>query len=197
MTDRPDPWGPYRATLEDHLDTCADYLGRLLRSLGGEIAPDRHYFADKAHQLQTAARRMVRIVQDIDRWLGECGTTVEHDDAEGTRVIGECTLPAGHDGTHDEWPYLEARREEIDSALGPDVSWEPLEDAKASRIALYFGDVDPDNRQDWPTYRAWPSKGWVSFVRCCSPSSARRHKPGLQNPSCVAALSAQASWMRT
>jgi hypothetical protein len=101
MTDRPDPWGLYRATIEDHLDTCADYLGRLRRSLAGEIAPDRHYFADKAHQLHSAARRMVRIVQDIDRWLGECGT-VDHDDADGTRVIGECTLPAGHEGTHDD-----------------------------------------------------------------------------------------------
>jgi uncharacterized protein YukE len=102
MSDTADPWGPYRATIEDHLDACADYLGRLRRSLAGEIAPDRHYFADKAHQLHTAARRMDRIVQDIDRWLGECGTTVDHDDADGTRFIGECALPAGHDGTHDD-----------------------------------------------------------------------------------------------
>jgi hypothetical protein len=102
MTDTPDPWGPYRATIEDHLDTCADYLGRLRRSLVGEIAPDRHYFADKAHQLHTAARRMVRIVQDIDRWLGDCGTTLEHGAADGTHVVSECTLPAGHDGSHDD-----------------------------------------------------------------------------------------------
>lgn len=53
------------------------------------------------------------------------------------------------------WPHLEAHRHEIDTALGPGVSWEPLEDAKASRIALYFGDVDPDDRDAWPTYRAW------------------------------------------
>jgi hypothetical protein len=60
VTDTHDPWGPYRATIEDHLDTCGDYLDRLRRSLAGEIAPDRHYFADKAHHLHTAARRMVR-----------------------------------------------------------------------------------------------------------------------------------------
>ena len=101
MSDTPSPWGPYRVTIENHLETCADYLGPLRRSLAGEIAPDRHYFADKAYQLHTAAHRMVRIVQDIDRWLGECGTTVEHDDA-GTRFIAECTLPAGHDGIHDD-----------------------------------------------------------------------------------------------
>jgi hypothetical protein len=102
MSDMPGPCGPYRATIEDHLDCCADYLGRLRRSLAGEIAPDRDYFADRAHQLHNAAGRMVRIVQDIDRWLGDCGTTVEHDDADGTRFIGECTLPAGHDGAHDD-----------------------------------------------------------------------------------------------
>ena len=45
---------------------------------------------------------MLRIVQDIDHWLGECGMTLEHDEADGTRLIGECTLPAGHDGTHDD-----------------------------------------------------------------------------------------------
>lgn len=32
MTDSPDSWGRYRATIEDHLDTCADYLGRLRSS---------------------------------------------------------------------------------------------------------------------------------------------------------------------
>jgi Domain of unknown function (DUF4268) len=53
------------------------------------------------------------------------------------------------------WPHLEAHRHEIDAALGPDVAWEPLEDAKASRIALYLGDVDPADREAWPTYRTW------------------------------------------
>ena len=101
MTNTADPWGPYRATIEDHLDTCADYLGRLRRSLAGEIAPDRHYFADKAHQLHTAARRTVRITQDLDRWLGECAATTEHAEADGTRFTAECTLPAGHHGAHD------------------------------------------------------------------------------------------------
>jgi uncharacterized protein YukE len=102
VTDTADPWGPYRATIQDHLDTCTDYLSRLRRSLAGEIAPDRHYFADKAHELHTAARRMVRIVQDIDRWLGECAQTTEHIDADGTRFTVECALPASHEGGHDD-----------------------------------------------------------------------------------------------
>jgi ABC-type transporter Mla subunit MlaD len=45
---------------------------------------------------------MVCIVQDIDRWLCECDATVEHDDADGTRVVAECTLPAGHQGAHED-----------------------------------------------------------------------------------------------
>ena len=93
MTDTPDPWGPYRATIEDHLDTCADYLSRLCCSLAGEIAPDRQYFADKAYQLHIAAHRMVRIVHDVDGWLGECGVALEHDDTDGTRFTAECPCP--------------------------------------------------------------------------------------------------------
>jgi hypothetical protein len=100
VTDTHDPWGPYRATIEDHLDTCGDYLDRLRRSLSGEIAPDRHNFADKAHELHTAARRLVRIVQDIDAWLGECTATIEHTYADGTRLVADCALPAGHHGPH-------------------------------------------------------------------------------------------------
>ena len=57
-----DPWGPYRSTIEDDLATCADYLGRLQRSLAGEIAPDRHYFHDKVHQLQKRATPRVEPV---------------------------------------------------------------------------------------------------------------------------------------
>jgi hypothetical protein len=102
MTEPNGPWGPYRATIEDHLDICADYLSRLRRSLASEIAPDRHYFADKAHQLHVAARRMVRLVQDVDSWLGECTARPEHVDPDGTRFTVDCSLPAGHPGDHDD-----------------------------------------------------------------------------------------------
>jgi len=102
MPERADPWHPYRSTVEDHLGTCTDYLGRLRRSLAGEIPPDRHYFADKAHQLHTATRRMVRLVQDIDSWLGDCTAQTDHVDPDGERYIVDCTLPAGHQGPHDD-----------------------------------------------------------------------------------------------
>lgn len=141
MNDTPDPWGPYRATIEDHLDTCADYLGRLRRSPAGEIAPDRHYFADKAHQLHTTARRMVRIVQDIDGWLGECAATVEHADTDGTRSTAECTLPAGHQSAHDDGDVPLAGRQ---------VTGELLDLADAvKRISQHFGWTAPDVDRDF------------------------------------------------
>src|SRR5215211_5892668 len=64
MSDAPGPWGPYRAAIEDHVDTCTDYLDRLRRSLAGEIASDRHSFADKAHQLHAAAQARSLTVED-------------------------------------------------------------------------------------------------------------------------------------
>jgi hypothetical protein len=53
VTDTPDPWGRYRATIDNHLEPCADYLGRLRSSLAGEIGPPgRHYLADKVRGLR-------------------------------------------------------------------------------------------------------------------------------------------------
>lgn len=100
MIDTRDPWGPYRTTIEDHLDTCTDYLNRLRRSLAGEIAPDRHYFADKAHQLYQAAHRLVRLGQDTERWLADCAAPIQERLDDGTSSFGECALPAGHTGDH-------------------------------------------------------------------------------------------------
>lgn len=106
MPDPTDPWHPYRSTVEDHLGTCADYLGRLRRSLAGEIAPDRHYFADKAHQLHAATQRMVRLVQDIDSWLGECTAQTDYIEPDGERYVVDCTLPADHHGPHGDGDQL-------------------------------------------------------------------------------------------
>jgi hypothetical protein len=119
MSDTPDPWGPHRATIEDHLASCADNLSRLRRSLAGEVAPDRHYLADKAHQLHSSARPMVHIVQDVNRRLGECAATVEHDEADGRRLITERTLPAGHQGRHDDGAVSLAGRRTTTCASWP------------------------------------------------------------------------------
>jgi hypothetical protein len=97
----PDPWGTYRNVIEERLASCADYLSRLQRSLSGEIAPDRHYFNDKATQLQSAARDLVHVAQDVERWLGECGDLFDIDTPDG-RYATACTLPMDHPGEHDD-----------------------------------------------------------------------------------------------
>lgn len=65
------PWGPYHDHIGEGLAHCADYLGRLQRSLAGEIAPDRHYFTTKAQALRDASVGLLRRARDVERWLGE------------------------------------------------------------------------------------------------------------------------------
>jgi hypothetical protein len=82
------------------------------------------------------------------------------------------------------WPILTARKSEIDAAIGDDLVWEPLEDSKASRIAVYLDGVDPDNRDDWPAYRDWAIRRLEQFraalqpmVMAATPTSAPSASP--------------------
>ena len=50
---------------------------------------------------------------------------------------------------------LEAQRAALDDACTLELQWEPLENAKASRVAAYLDPVDPADRESWPQYRAW------------------------------------------
>ena len=105
--DRDDSWGVYRPGIESHLAACADYLGRLERSVAGEIAPDRRYYHDKAHELHEAVRVLVRRGQDIERWMRACDATVESEE-DGHTVVGTCERPSGHAGPHDDDPPRES-----------------------------------------------------------------------------------------
>ena len=53
------------------------------------------------------------------------------------------------------YPALEAQRSAIEAACGLDLQWEPLENARASRIATYLDPAEPADRARWPDYRAW------------------------------------------
>lgn len=147
-----DPWGTHRHVIEDRLGSCADYLSRLQRSLSGEIAPDRHYFNDKAAQLLDAARNLVHAGQDVERWLGECRTLLEIDSPEG-RHATECTLPVDHPGDHDEvseatvGPRLRTAARRI-SARGDQMSnrlaWLSM---RGDRDVALGRHSDPDDRE--------------------------------------------------
>ena len=56
------------------------------------------------------------------------------------------------------YPKLVDQRPDIESACDLELQWEPLERAKASRIAVYLDPVDPADRDSWPRYRDWAVK---------------------------------------
>ena len=53
------------------------------------------------------------------------------------------------------YPLLEAQRSRIEGECSGDLKWEPLEDARASRVAVYLDPADPADCAKWPEYRAW------------------------------------------
>ncbi|MCQ3812758.1 MAG: DUF4268 domain-containing protein [Acidimicrobiia bacterium] len=56
------------------------------------------------------------------------------------------------------YPLLADQRPNIESECGLELQWEPLERARASRIAVYLDPVDPADRDSWPEYRDWAIK---------------------------------------
>ena len=53
------------------------------------------------------------------------------------------------------FPALAAQRSAIEGACGLALQWEPIENARASRVAVYIDPADPTDRASWPAYRAW------------------------------------------
>jgi hypothetical protein len=104
-----DDWGPYRVRIEEQVAGCADYLGRIRRSLAGAIAGDRIYLAEKAQELMSSAKRLVRLSENVERWLDECGAHVEAGEP-GDRYLMACGWPAGRDGPQGERSTPPAQR---------------------------------------------------------------------------------------
>lgn len=53
------------------------------------------------------------------------------------------------------YPELEAQRAEIEGACSLPLDWQPMEHAKASRIAVHLDPADPADRARWQEYRSW------------------------------------------
>jgi hypothetical protein len=96
---RPDPWAPSRPRIEGLVASCADYLGRITRSLKRDT--DAHYVTDKAHQLRNAATSLVDACHEATLDARRCGAAIERTFADGEAYTDECTLPRGHRGDHD------------------------------------------------------------------------------------------------
>jgi hypothetical protein len=133
-----DDWGPYRARIEEQVASCADYLGPIRRSLAGAIAGDRTYVAEKAQELMSSAKRLARLSQDVERWLGECGADFEAGDP-GDRYLMACGWPAGHEGPHGERSTPPAQRAS-DQARRVADRVEQI----SQRLGRLFLDVDTD-----------------------------------------------------
>jgi hypothetical protein len=52
---------------------------------------------------------------------------------------------------------LEEQKEEIQGELGFDLTWEELQNRRDCRIAVYLGNLDPEDRNDWPRQHEWLS----------------------------------------
>lgn len=95
-------YGSFGGLVRERVEACGDYLGRVLRHLGGSEV-SRHYVASKAQALRDAAGRLVATCHDVEGWLKSCGVPVRRS-ADGEEWFEECGLVAGHGGAHDVGP---------------------------------------------------------------------------------------------
>ncbi len=62
-------WAEYQPYIGDALESCVDYVGRLQRSIEGEITSDRHYFVEKASALKEWATTLLTRCEETERWI--------------------------------------------------------------------------------------------------------------------------------
>ena len=66
------------------------------------------------------------------------------------------------------YPALGAQRVAVEAALDLALRWEPIENARASRICAYLDPVDPSDRASWPTFRDWAIETLGELRRVCA-----------------------------
>lgn len=62
-------WGEYQPYIGDALECCVDHVGRLQRSIEGEIPSDRHYFVEKASALKEWATILLARCEEVEGWI--------------------------------------------------------------------------------------------------------------------------------
>ena len=67
------------------------------------------------------------------------------------------------------YPELEAQRSVIEGTCELVLQWEPSENTRSSRVAVYLNPVDPANRDSWPEYRTWAIKTLGELRQAFSP----------------------------
>lgn len=70
-----------------------------------------------------------------------------------------------HQYAKDFYNQLYAQKEEIEAEIGHELIWKELPTKNASRILLYWNDVDPMDRARWDEYQDWLIKYTEAFNR--------------------------------
>jgi hypothetical protein len=83
------------------------------------------------------------------------------------RLGVELWIPGAEAKTH--FANLSAQREEIEKALGFELDWQELPDAKACRIATWYPDASIEEDQRWDEYLQWLEERLVVMDRVLRP----------------------------
>jgi hypothetical protein len=133
-------WGEYRQTIQDQVLACIDHVAKLQESLNDQTNGNRVDVRETARDLELIARDLVRQSQDVERWMDQCGASIDHDG----NPIGTCARPIGHTGHHNEAPppspVVTARNEanglaDLTSRISHRLGW----------FAMYFDPNQPTN----------------------------------------------------
>jgi hypothetical protein len=83
------------------------------------------------------------------------------------RLGVELWIPGAEAKTH--FANLSAQRQEIEKALGFELDWQELPDAKACRIATWYPDASIEEDQRWDEYLQWLEERLVVMDRVLRP----------------------------
>jgi hypothetical protein len=81
----------------------------------------------------------------------------------------QVSVSCGGDNALAHFRLLEEEKEAIEREVGCPLAWEELPGKKEKRIALRREDVDPTNRDDWPSQHAWMAEKLEAFHRAFAP----------------------------
>jgi hypothetical protein len=73
------------------------------------------------------------------------------------------------EGAKQTFAALLERRNEVEASLGFELDWQELPEAKACRIAIWYGDAPLENEARWPEYMAWAERQVMTLDRVLRP----------------------------
>ena len=125
----------------------------------------REFFSTLLEKLRKAALTSSRQTVGFENWLyvgAVRGASFVLSFAQGSRFRIELYTETGSPEKNREmFEHLSEQREQIENELGAELSWEPMEERKACRIALYHPCID--YRADAPQLAEWTMHWFPRF----------------------------------